>query len=88
MYLCLPLAAQMHRYSLGFTVTFNAQNSKLNAQSSMLNATFTDTLQIEFDNHRILLPVEIEGKKYRFLFDTGATQGAVFNPSPLYGKKG
>jgi hypothetical protein len=32
MCLCLPLAAQMHRYSLGFTVTFNAQNSKLNAQ--------------------------------------------------------
>ena len=88
MCLCLPLAAQMHRYSLGFTVTFNAQNSKLNAQSSMLNATFADTIPIEFDNHRILLPVEIEGKKYRFLFDTGATQGAVFNPSPLYGKKG
>lgn len=64
--LCLPMAAQMHRYSLGFTIS---------------KQDFVDTLQIEFDRHRILLPIEIEGKKYRFLFDTGATQGVVFTNS-------
>ena len=79
--LCLPMAAQMHRYSLGFTITHTptnvSQHSALNSQLSTLNY-FVDTIDIEFDKHRILLPIEIEGKKYRFLFDTGATQGVVF----------
>lgn len=61
--LCLPMAAQMHRYSLGFTVS---------------KQDFVDTIDIEFDRHRLLLPIEIDGKKYRFLFDTGATQGVIF----------
>ena len=65
-------AQNMHRYSLGFTVTYSPTN---------VSQLFTDTIDIEFDKHRILLPVEMEGKKYRFLFDTGATQGVVFTNS-------
>lgn len=78
MCLCLPMAAQMHRYSLGFTVTSPVGEAG--------EGLFADTIDIEFENHRILLPVEIDGRKYRFLFDTGCTQGAVFDPSPLWGR--
>ncbi len=64
-------AQPMHHYSLGFTVNYgNAQH-------------FTDTIPITFDEHRILLPVKIGGKEYHFLFDTGATQGAIFTGSRL-----
>lgn len=72
------MAAQMHRYSLGFTVTSPVGEAG--------EGLFADTIDIEFENHRILLPVEIDGRKYRFLFDTGCTQGAVFDPSPLWGR--
>lgn len=33
---------------------------------------FSETLNIELENGFIFVPVSIEGKKYRFLFDTGA----------------
>ena len=68
MCLCLPLAAQMHRYSLGFTVS---------------EQDFADTIDIEFEHHRILVPIEIQGKKYRFMFDTGCTQGVIFDSNPI-----
>ena len=74
-----PVAAQnMHRYSLGFTVNYT---SPLTSQS--LSKNYADTIPIEFENHRIIVPVEIEGKKYRFLFDTGATQGALFTSGKI-----
>jgi len=77
----------MHRYSLGFTVSYQDSESP-SLYCEEIERGFSDTIDIEFENHRILLPVEIEGKKYRFMFDTGATQGAVFGPSPLGGRMG
>lgn len=56
-------AQSLHRYSLGFEWSEHH---------------FADTIPIEFDDHRILLPVEMAGRTYRFMFDTGATQGVVF----------
>lgn len=69
------MAAQMHRYSLGFTVTSPVGEAG--------EGLFADTIDIEFENHRILLPIEIEGKKYRFMFDTGCTQGSVFSTTKI-----
>ena len=69
---------------MGFTVTYNPPSALLLPPST----TFADTIPIEFEKHRILLPIKIDGKKYRFLFDTGCTQGVVFDPSPLWGRQG
>lgn len=66
--LCPVVAQNMHRYNLGFTVS--EQN-------------FVDTIDIEFEHHRILVPIEIQGKKYRFMFDTGCTQGVIFDSNPI-----
>lgn len=75
---CHVVAQDLHRYSLGFTVS----------NPSSLTVEFADTISIEFEDNRILLPIEIDGRKYRFIFDTGCTQGAVFDPSPLLGRQG
>jgi len=61
-------AQNMHRYSLGFTLS---------------ERDFADTIDIEFEHHRILVPVEIEGKRYRFMFDTGCTQGIIFDSNRI-----
>ena len=34
---------------------------------------FSETVKTEISNGLIIVPVEIDGKSYRFLFDTGAT---------------
>jgi hypothetical protein len=58
----LPLNAQLARYRHDFT----------------LNRTdFVDSIAIEWDKEQIFLPVDIDGKRYRFLFDTGAAQAAI-----------
>lgn len=64
----IVMAQRMHRYSLGFELSKH---------------DFADTLQVEWDDNRLLLPVEISGKTYRFLFDTGCTQGVIFTGSQV-----
>ena len=72
------LAQGLHRYTTGFNVTYTPAHSSL---LSPLSSNFADSIDIEFDDGRILLPVEIDGRKYRFLFDTGCTQGVLFTGS-------
>jgi len=65
-----PLNAQLARYRHDFT----------------LNKTnFVDSIAIEWDNEQIFLPVDIDGKRYRFLFDTGAAQAVVYDDTPIAG---
>ncbi len=40
--------------------------------AQVVSSNFTQELKIEFISNLPLIDVEIEGKKYRFLFDTGA----------------
>ena len=66
----LPLTAQQARYS-----------SKLKWSASH----FTDTIDIEWERNQVYVPVEISGKRYRFLFDTGAAQAVVYADTPIEG---
>ena len=68
--LCIEADAQLARYRDDFT----------------LNRTdFVDSIAIEWDHHQIYLPVEINGHRYRFLFDTGAGQAVVYADTPIDG---
>ena len=64
--------AQLVHYSLDFTLS---------------HANFVDSIGIEWDRRQVYLPVTIEGKTLRFLFDTGAGQSVVFSDTPLDGCK-
>ena len=68
--LCAKGSAQQNRFSSDFT--FSKQN-------------FVDSIAIEYEQEQIFLPVSIDGRPYRFLLDTGAGMGAVFNDSDIDG---
>lgn len=44
---------------------------------------FADTIALEWDRDRIYVPVEAQGRRLRFLLDTGAGQSVVFQGTPL-----
>ena len=52
--------------------TLGFGQANLLMEGSILPKEYTETISFEIDQNYIVLPVEIEGKKYRFLFDTGA----------------
>ncbi len=60
--------AQTNRYKLDFTLS--AKN-------------FVDTIPIEYEDDQIYIPVEIDGKQYRFNLDTGCSQGLLYTDSPF-----
>ena len=60
--------AQIHRYDLSFTLS---------------HKNFADTISIEFEDDQVYLPVSIGGQQYRFLLDTGSSQGVVYEGSHL-----
>lgn len=62
--------AQLARYRYDFTLN---------------RSNFVDSIAIEWERGQVLLPVEIGGKTYRFLFDTGAAQAVVYADSPVEG---
>ena len=66
----LPLNAQLARYRYDFTLN---------------RSDFVDSISIEWERGQVFLPVEIGGKTYRFLFDTGAAQAVVYADSPIDG---
>ena len=66
--LCVMCDAQIHRYSLDFTV------SKKN---------FADTVAIDFEGDQVYVPVTIDGQTRRFLLDTGSSQGVVYTNSRI-----
>ena len=68
--LCIETDAQLARYSHDFTLS---------------TKDFADTITIEWERGQVLLPVEIGGRHYRFLFDTGAAQAVVYADSPIAG---
>jgi predicted aspartyl protease len=49
-----------------------AKVSKAIQSGSVSQANFKEVVHFKFINNQILIPVEIEGKTYDFLFDTGA----------------
>ncbi len=61
---------KLARYSLDFTLS---------------QTNFVDSIAIEWTGGQVYLPVEINGKRYRFLFDTGAGQTLIFSDTPIDG---
>lgn len=51
-------------------------------------ANQADTIPISFSNGRILLPVEVDGREHRFVFDTGCSCGLLFTDKAVSLKKG
>ncbi|WP_033958218.1 retropepsin-like aspartic protease [Psychroserpens jangbogonensis] len=54
-----------------FLITVNAQ-SKSFKNGKIKASSYFEELSFEFEKNKIVIPVEIEGKTYRFLLDTGA----------------
>ena len=68
--LCIETDAQLARYRHDFTLS---------------HSDFVDSIAIEWDHDQIYLPVDINGHRYRFLFDTGAAQAVVYADTPIEG---
>ena len=72
--------AQKRLYDTGFTVTYTPSCGMEEA----VDEDFADTIAIEFTAaNEIIIPVQISGRTFRFLFDTGASQGVAFTGSGM-----
>lgn len=69
-WLTLAGEAQVSRYSTAFTVS---------------RKDFADTIPISIERGQVTLPVRLNGKTYRFLLDTGASQTTLFDDTPIEG---
>ena len=56
---------------IAFSLTACAQNASLR-QGYAKSKNYYEEISFEFEKNKIIIPVEIEGKTYRFLLDTGA----------------
>lgn len=68
------------------SATMGAQEYYYNLKFRLSPKNFADTIPIEVENGRIYLPVTIGGETHRFLLDTGASMGAVYDGSPTASK--
>ncbi len=59
--------------------------TRYSVAKSVSHTDFVDSIAIEWENQQIYIPVEIEGKTYRFLFDTGSAQAVVYADTPIRG---
>ncbi|MBR4898211.1 MAG: clan AA aspartic protease [Prevotella sp.] len=64
-----------------------AQHSLYNLKFKLSKKHFVDTIAIDFQYGRITLPVSFNGKTYRFLLDTGASQTTIYKDTPIEGAK-
>ena len=70
--------------ALGTTLSANAQYF---SRMSIKEKDYCDTIPIEFRRGRIFIPVEIEGRTHRFMFDTGCSVGLMFTDRAVTLKK-
>lgn len=66
------------------TVAFG-QLKPYDADFTLSKKHFVTTIPIEIERGQIYLSVEIDGRKYRFKLDTGASQGVVYDDVSLEG---
>lgn len=64
------MRAQMQLYSLDFDVS---------------QKDFADTIAIDYEKQRVVVPVTVGGKSMRFLLDTGASQTTIYDDVELEG---
>ena len=67
----------------------NSQAKKQNDGDNFYveNRNFCDTISAVFSDDGIILPIEIDGKMFRFRFNTGSVQGSLFSKSGITGAK-
>ena len=70
--------------SLGIASPVSAQYF---SKMQVMEKNFCDTIPIEFRRGRILVPVDIEGRTYQFIFDTGCSVGVMFTDRAITLKK-
>jgi hypothetical protein len=63
----------------------SAQQAHYSPKLKLSASHFTDTIDIEWERNQVYVPVEMNGKRYRFLFDTGAAQAVVYADTPIEG---
>ena len=68
---------------LSVVLNATAQLTRYQANFSLSAMNFADTIAIEWSGDQVYVPVDIGGRNYRFLLDTGAGQSVVFRGSPL-----
>jgi hypothetical protein len=69
--LCLwtpPAGAQTTRYNLDFTLSKH---------------DFADTIAIDFERNQVYVPIAVDGKRLRFLLDTGAGHSVIYTDTPI-----
>lgn len=73
-------------FLLLLTVTdASAQQARYSSKVKLSASYFTDTINIEWERNQVFVPVEMNGKRYRFLLDTGAAQAVVYADTPIEG---
>ena len=64
-----------------FLIQVSAQ--RYQADFHVSRANFSDTISIDWEREQVYVPVYVDGRRYRFLLDTGAGQSVVFDGTPL-----
>lgn len=68
---------------LTLTTSVVAQVGRYRADFALSRHDFADTIDITWERGQVMVPVSMEGRTYRFLLDTGASQAVVFASSSL-----
>lgn len=68
-------------FFLLYLITFGYAKTEVgyNLNFQLSRRDFVDTIAIEYRDHQVLVPVEMNGKTYRFLLDTGAGHAVVYD---------
>lgn len=86
----------LHAVVLIFVISFFIPPIDVLAQSlaryntksiSFSKKDFVDTIRIAWEREQIYIPVQIEGRLFRFLLDTGAAQAVIYADTPVSGSK-
>ncbi|MBQ7510779.1 MAG: aspartyl protease family protein [Prevotella sp.] len=65
----------------------NGAPARYSRKLALSAKNFADTIEIEWERGQVYVPVEMGGRHYRFLFDTGAAQSVVYADTPIEGSK-
>ena len=70
---------------LSVVAGLKAQSGSYNLNFTLSMKNFVDTVGITLAGGRVIVPVEMNGRQYRFMFDTGAAQAIIYEDSDIDG---
>ena len=86
----LPISRGLHQLSallIVFLMMALPTSGQYFSKMCIKEKNFCDTIPIEFNRGRILIPVEIGGRSHQFIFDTGCSVGLMFTERAVTLKK-